>query len=84
MDFGTDNDVMNLLKTEMQNEEIHVKVNAIHRLKIVVAALEERVNDLLIPYLQELSVYEDDEVLYAIAEEIGMIFPMVSDKLTFL
>ena len=34
-----DFNVMDLLKDEMQTDEIHLKVNAIHRLKIVVAAL---------------------------------------------
>ena len=42
-----------LLKEEMQTEEIHLKVNAIHRLKTVILSIgiENTVSQLL-PYLQ--------------------------------
>ena len=41
-----------LLKEEMQTEEIHLKVNAIHRLKIVILSIgPEQVTSQLIPYL---------------------------------
>jgi len=44
---------LNLLKEEMQTEEIHLKVNAIHRLKTVILSIG--MNDTstqLIPYLE--------------------------------
>jgi len=43
---------LTLLKQEMTNEEIHLKVNAIHRLKTVIMSIgqEETINQ-LIPYL---------------------------------
>jgi hypothetical protein len=53
-------------------EEIHIKVNAIHRLRTVILSIEPSdVVDGLIPYLKELIKTEDDEVLFAIAEELG-------------
>jgi serine/threonine-protein phosphatase 2A regulatory subunit A len=69
----------------MQNEEIHLKVNAIHRLKTVILSIgqEKSLNE-LIPYLKELARTEDDEVLYAIAEEIGNVFTYLVDKTSFL
>ena len=49
----TNFNVMDLLKDEMQTEEIHLKVNAIHRLKIVVASLGPgEIEKQLIPYLE--------------------------------
>lgn len=43
---------LELLKEEMQTEEIHLKVNAIHRLKVVVLCLgQEATTNQLIPYL---------------------------------
>jgi hypothetical protein len=58
-----------------------MKVNAIHRLKTVIFALgQEDTAKKLIPYLQGKSTYleiiktEDDEILFAIAEEIGNVW----------
>ena len=69
----------------MANEEIHNKVNAIHRLKTVILSIgqQETVSQ-LIPYLDELLKTEDDEVLYAIAEELGQVFTLINDKTVFL
>ena len=73
---------LELLKDEMQTDEIHLRVNAIHRMKTVILAIGQAhtVSD-LIPYLEskciltnifeELLEDEDDEVLFAIAEELG-------------
>ena len=43
---------LTLLKQEMQNEEIHIKVNAIHRLRTVILSigLDETIAT-LIPYI---------------------------------
>ena len=44
---------LNLLKQEMQCEEIHIKVNAIHRLKTVILSIGEGDTiSQLIPYLE--------------------------------
>ena len=63
---------LSVLKQEMQYEEVSLKVNAIHRLRTVILSIgeDDTVNQ-LIPYLTELAKTEDDEVLYAIAEELG-------------
>lgn len=51
-----DEDGLTLLKSEMTNEEIHVKVNAIHRLKTVIYSIgTPRVQSELIPYIQSKS-----------------------------
>lgn len=74
-----------LLKEEMKNEEIHLKVNAIHRMNMVILSIG--VNDVvsnLIPYIIELLKNEEDEVLFAIAEELGNVFTLLPDKTLFL
>lgn len=38
----------------------------------------------LIPYIEELINSEDDEVLFAVAEELGQVFKLIPDKTTFL
>jgi serine/threonine-protein phosphatase 2A regulatory subunit A len=74
-----------LLKQEMANEEIHIKVNAIHRTKTVIMSIgEQETKDQLIPYFEELIRTEDDEVLFAIAEELGHVFTLIPNKTTFL
>ena len=69
----------------MYNEEIHIKVNAIHRMKTVILSIgqEETISQLL-PYIDELIKTEDDEVLFAIAEELGACFPLLNDKTVFM
>ena len=69
----------------MLNEEVHVKVNAIHRLKTVILSIgPEDSLSLLIPYIESLISDEDDEVLFAIAEELGKCFNLMNDKTVFL
>ena len=96
-----------LLKEEMQTEEIHLKVNAIHRLKTVILSIGiNETNTQLIPYLDCKSALllssfiprsnsflliitalikdQDDEVLFAIAEELGESWTLNPDKSAFL
>lgn len=70
-----DIDALALLKEEMETEEIHLKVNAIHRLKTVIlcVGVDETIKK-VIPYLESLIEKEDDEVLFAIAEELGKVW----------
>ena len=65
-----DESVLELLKQEMQSEEINVKVHTIEdKLRLVILAIGKNDTvDKLIPYLNELVNYEDDEVLFAIAK----------------
>ncbi len=74
-----------LLCEEMENEEIYSKVNAIHRLKIVILSIDKKeVESKLIPFIDKLIDQEDDEVLFAIAEELGKCYELLDDKLAFL
>ena len=80
-----DEDGLSLLQQEMSCEEIHIKVNAIHRLKTVIHSLgPDHTVAKLIPYLSHLISTEDDEVLFAIAEELGQCFDLMTDKTVFL
>ena len=46
-------DALNLLKQEMNTEEIHLKVNVIHRMKTIVLSVgEPAVQSQVIPYLE--------------------------------
>ena len=80
-----DQNGLDLLKMELSNEEIHIKVNAIHRLKTVILSIgvDETVTS-LIPYIDDIIDKEDDEVLFAVAEELGHVFTLLPDKTRFL
>ena len=74
-----------LLKEEMKCEEVHIKVNAVHRMKTVILSIgQDDTISQLIPYLHELIKTEDDEVLFAIAEELGNNFELMTDKTVFM
>lgn len=76
---------LELLRQEMQSDEINVKVDAIHRLKtVILASGKDEVSQQLVPYLRELVTREDDEVLFAIAEAVGNVLPLVDDSTAFL
>ncbi len=61
-----------LLREELEADEIHLKVNAIHRLKTILLSLsQDEIKSELFPFLQNLIDTEWDEVLFAIAEELG-------------
>jgi serine/threonine-protein phosphatase 2A regulatory subunit A len=73
------------LKEEMENDEIAVRVNAIHRLKTVVTLIGgEQFKNQLLPYLESLIKKEDDEVLFAIADELGNISNLLFGGYTIL
>ena len=51
-------DVLGLLKEEMSTDEIHLKVNAIHRMRTVIASVSNsQVIENLIPYLQSKCLF---------------------------
>lgn len=63
-----------LLKEEMDNDEVSIRVNAMHRLRTVVTVQgSESFKSQILPYIEGLIKKEDDEVLFAIAEELGSI-----------
>ena len=44
---------MDLFKEEMENDQIHLRINAVHRVKLIATVLgEEGVFQLLVPYLE--------------------------------
>jgi serine/threonine-protein phosphatase 2A regulatory subunit A len=63
---------IDLLKEEMESDEIHLKVNAIHKLKTVALAISrDDYRNQLVPYLEKIIQAECDEVLFSIAAELG-------------
>ena len=62
-----------LLKEEMESDEIYLRVNAIHRTKVIASLIGfDGIKNTLLPYFAELMKKEDDEVLFAIAIELGI------------
>lgn len=69
-----------VLKEDMENEEVYLKVNAMHRVRVVATLMgTDKIKSQLIPYFEGMKYYliivllkkEDDEVLFALAEELG-------------
>ena len=59
---------------ELRSEDVQLRLNAIHRISTIALALgPERAREELIPFLQD-SVDDEDEVLLALAEELGRNF----------
>lgn len=54
-----DIDALALLKEEMETEEVHLKVNAIHRLKTVILCIgvDDTIKK-LIPYLESKQIHQ--------------------------
>ena len=66
-----------ILIDELKNDDIQLRLNSIKRLSTIAKALgEERTRKELIPFLNENSD-DDDEVLLAMAEELGSFIPHV-------
>jgi len=63
-----------ILMDELRSEDVQLRLNAIHRISTIALALgPERAREELITFLQE-SVDDEDEVLLALAEELGRDF----------
>ncbi|KAJ3485559.1 hypothetical protein NLI96_g4863 [Meripilus lineatus] len=63
-----------ILMDELRAEDVQLRLNAIHRVSTIALALgPERTREELIPFLQD-SVDDEDEVLLALAEELGRDF----------
>jgi serine/threonine-protein phosphatase 2A regulatory subunit A len=59
---------------ELRSDEVQLRLNAIHRISTIALALgPDRAREELIPFLQE-SIDDEDEVLLALAEELGRGF----------
>lgn len=63
-----------ILIDELKSDDVTLRLNAIHRISTIALALgPERSRDELIPFLQD-SLDDEDEVLLALAEELGQGF----------
>lgn len=63
-----------ILMDELRSEDVQLRLNAIHSIPTIALALgPDRARDELIPFLQD-SVDDEDEVLLALAEELGKHF----------
>lgn len=59
---------------ELRSEDVQLRLNAIHSIPTIALALgPDRSRDELVPFLQD-SVDDEDEVLLALAEELGKNF----------
>jgi len=66
-----------ILIDELKNEDIQLRLNSIRRLSTIAVALgHERTRCELVPFLNE-SIDDEDEVLLAMAEELGKFVPHV-------
>src|ERR1700721_2623205 len=59
---------------ELRSEDVQLRLNAIHSIPTIALALgPDRARDEIVPFLQD-SVDDEDEVLLALAEELGRNF----------
>lgn len=66
-----------ILIDELKNEDIQLRLNSIRRLSTIAVALgAERTRCELVPFLND-SIDDEDEVLLAMAEELGKFVPYV-------
>ncbi|CAD8111812.1 unnamed protein product [Paramecium sonneborni] len=66
---------------DMENEEVYLRVNAMHRVRIICTLIGvENIRSQLIPYFDSLLDKEEDEVLFAMAEELGNIAELMPDQ----
>ncbi|CAD8095895.1 unnamed protein product [Paramecium sonneborni] len=72
---------MDVFKEEMENEEVYLKVNAMHRIRVIATLLGiDKIKSVLLPYFETLMKKEDDEVLFAMAEELGYIAQIIQQQ----
>ncbi|XP_067009843.1 serine/threonine-protein phosphatase 2A 65 kDa regulatory subunit A alpha isoform isoform X3 [Anabrus simplex] len=66
-----------VLIDELKNEDVQLRLNSIKKLSTIALALGvERTRTELIPFLTE-TIYDEDEVLLALAEQFGSFTPLV-------
>lgn len=72
-----------VLIDELKNEDIQLRLNSIKKLSTIALALgEERTRTELIPFLTE-TIYDEDEVLLALAEQLGNFTALVGGPDSF-
>merc|ERR1712050_219823 len=66
-----------VLIDELRNEDVQLRLNSIKKLSTIALALGvERTRSELIPFLTD-TIYDEDEVLLALAEQLGTFPPLV-------
>ncbi|XP_031562500.1 serine/threonine-protein phosphatase 2A 65 kDa regulatory subunit A alpha isoform-like [Actinia tenebrosa] len=66
-----------VLIDELRNEDVQLRLNSIKKLSTIALALGlERTRSELIPFLTD-TIYDEDEVLLALAEQLGSFIPLV-------
>ncbi|KAK8381221.1 hypothetical protein O3P69_008231 [Scylla paramamosain] len=66
-----------VLIDELRNEDVQLRLNSIKKLSTISLALGvERTRSELIPFLTD-TIYDEDEVLLALAEQLGAFTPLV-------
>jgi len=69
-----------VLIDELRNEDVQLRLNSIKKLSTIALALGvERTRSELIPFLTD-TIYDEDEVLLALAEQLGTFTPLVGGK----
>ena len=72
---------LELLKEELDNDDIQIKVNGVHRLPIILALLsKDKIVSEVIPFIQKILPSEEDEVLLAFSEEMGNFKNFIDDR----
>ncbi|XP_052519490.1 serine/threonine-protein phosphatase 2A 65 kDa regulatory subunit A alpha isoform-like [Budorcas taxicolor] len=70
-------DPMSILIDELQNEDIQHRVNSVNKLSAIALALGvEKTRSELLPLIIDI-LYDEDEVLLALAEQLGTFTPLV-------
>merc|ERR1712227_717114 len=78
-DSGNDDSLypIAVLIDELRNEDVQLRLNSIKKLSTIALALGvERTRSELIPFLTD-AIYDEDEVLLALAEQLGTFTPLV-------
>lgn len=75
---------INILTEELRNEDVQARLKSITKLSTIALALgAERTRQELLPFIKE-TVYDEDEVLFALAEQLGGFVPLVGgDKYAY-
>lgn len=80
--MGTDGELhpINVLTEELRNEDVQARLKSITKLSTIALALgSERTRNDLLPFIME-TVYDEDEVLLALAEQLGGFIPLVGGE----
>lgn len=67
-----------LLMDELKHDEFALRISAMKKLQLIAAALrQERCRDELIPFLEDVTQEDEDEVLTVLAEELANLVPYI-------